>query len=100
MRDSPLHPQQQPQAQRYRQRHQAQAPRIRSRNGAMGGLGLWTFDAVSFKNKIELLMSHQSEQDQNQQPYSAAGHINFPCHLTLPHQIHLPSREEPDHFLG
>ena len=96
-RDSPVHTQQQQQAQQHSQRHQAQVPRIRSRNGAMDGLGLRTFDAASFENTLEQLISHQPEQ--NPRSYSAAGHINSPRHATSPHQIHSPSHEEPDHFL-
>ena len=86
MRDSPIQ----------HQRQQAQAPRIRSRNGAMDGLGLHTFDPASFEHTLEQLMSHQP--DQNHRPYSSA-QINSPRHMTSPHQIHSPSHEEPDHFL-
>jgi hypothetical protein len=94
-RDSPVHSQQQQQAQQ-QQRHQAQVPRIRSRNGAMDGLGLHTFDPAAFQETLEHLIGHQP--DQNQRPYSSA-QINSPRHMTSPHQIHSPSHEEPDHFL-
>ncbi len=90
-RDSPVHSQQQQQQQ---QRHQV--PRIRSRNGAMDGLGLRTFDATSFENTLEQLISPPPEQ--NHRSYSTT-QINSPRHLTSPHQIHSPSHEEHDHFL-
>ena len=97
-RDSPVHSQQQQHAaQQHPQRQHAQTPRIRSRNGAMDGLGLRTFDAATFETTLEQLMPHLSEQ--NHRSYSAAGHMNSPRHLASPHQIHSPSHEEPDHFL-
>jgi hypothetical protein len=39
-------------AQQDPQRHHAWTPRVRSRNGAMDGLGLHTFDAASFENTL------------------------------------------------
>jgi hypothetical protein len=97
-RDSPVHPQQQQQQQQQQQaqRHQSHVPRIRSRNGAMDGLGLRTFDATSFENTLEQLVSHLPEE--NHRSYSVA-QINSPRHITSPHQVHSPSHEEPDHFL-
>ncbi|KAF8267105.1 hypothetical protein EI94DRAFT_1684032 [Lactarius quietus] len=93
-RDSPVHSQQQQQQpQQHSQRHPIPPPRIRSRNGAMDGLGLHTFDPASFQNTLEQLMSHQP--DLNPRSYS----VNSPRHPTSPHQIHSPSHEEPDHFL-
>ncbi|KAI9455775.1 hypothetical protein BJY52DRAFT_1278510 [Lactarius psammicola] len=93
-RDSPVHTQQQQQQQQQQQRHQV--PRIRSRNGAMDGLGLRTFDATTFENTLEQLMSLPPEQ--NPRSYSTT-QINSPRHITSPHQIHSPSHEEHDHFL-
>ncbi|KAH9068291.1 hypothetical protein EDB83DRAFT_2378183 [Lactarius deliciosus] len=100
-RDSPVHSQQQQQhqqqqQQQHAQRHQAHVPRIRSRNGAMDGLGLRTFDAASFENTLEQLISPPPEQ--NHRSYSTT-QINSPRHFTSPHQIHSPSHEEHDHFL-
>jgi hypothetical protein len=89
-RDSPIH------RSNSNRRGHAQVPRIRSRIGAMDGLGLRTFDSAAFQDMLEQLIGHQPDQN-HQRPYSSA-QIDSCRHMTSPHQIHSPSHEEPDHF--
>ncbi|KAI9510996.1 hypothetical protein F5148DRAFT_1175117 [Russula earlei] len=78
------------------QQSQPQPPRIRSRNGVTDGLGLHSFDAVTFGHTLEQLKSPLPEQ--NLRPYPAP-QVNSSRQINSPHQIHSPSHEEPDHFL-
>ncbi|KAH9962452.1 hypothetical protein BC827DRAFT_1267057 [Russula dissimulans] len=91
-RDSPGHSQQR----LHSQQSQPQPPRIRSRNGAMDGLGLRSFDTASFEDTLDQLKSSLPEL--NRRAF-AAPQIHSPRQVNSPHQIHSPSHEEHEHFL-
>jgi hypothetical protein len=79
------------------QQQHPQPPHIQSCNSVTDGLGLHLFNPANFENTLGQLK--MPLLGQNQQLYLAT-QITTSHHSSVPHQIHSPSHEEPDHFLN
>jgi hypothetical protein len=69
----------------------------------MGGLGLRTFDAASFENTLERLISHQPERitdDIHPRRSTFPSHYRTQCVCTLMRSRHASASLRPSSFVG